>query len=153
MKNMNNEQNGTTTGIYALIVGGLYALAGLLEIVTGFGIGAGPLAGLAGILHVVGDAFNGFVLIVIGLVFLRGVQPYLNGDREAVSYTTVGALMASTLFLFYVLNALSNGLGFMLGFEDRLEWTILDNIKPGVLLWVAAIPSIFLSKRKNMVKP
>ncbi len=146
---MINEQNNTTTGIYAFIVGGLYVLAGLLEIVTGLGIGAGPLAGLAGIFHVGGDVFNGFVLLVIGFVFLCGVQPYLDGDREAVSYTTVGALMASTLFLFYFLNALSNGLGFMLGFEDWLEWTILDDIKPGVLLWVAAIPAVLQAKWKT----
>ena len=146
---MSNKQNNTTMGIYTLAVGGLYALAGVLEIISGFGLTLGALEGLGGILHIVGDAFNGFVLLVIGAIFLRGVQPYLNNDREAVSYPTVGALLASALFLFYAVNALSNGLGFMLGFEDWLEWTILDDIKPGVLLWVAAIPAILMSKNKN----
>ena len=55
-------------------------------------------------------------------------------------------VMASVLLGFYLVNAFSNGLGFVLGFEDWLEWSIIDDIKPGVILWLTAIPSIYMAR-------
>lgn len=137
------EKNGNSlAGIYVGLAGFLYIVAGILEITTSLGVDA--VEPFANMLRVVGDPFNGFVLIVIGLVFLKGVGPASRGDREGISYIAGGALLASTLLGFYVLNSLSNCLGFVLGFEDWLGWTILDEMKPGVVLWLFTIPSILL---------
>jgi hypothetical protein len=143
---MSKQKGNSLAGVYVGVAGVLYTLTGLVEIVTGFGIGVGPLEVFGRIFQVVGDPFNGFVLLVIGLVFLKGAGPAGSGDREGVSYVAGGALLATALLGFYILNALSNGLGFILGFEDWLEWTILDDLKPGVVLWIFALPSVLLAR-------
>jgi hypothetical protein len=140
---MSKNNGNSLAGIYVGLAGLLYTLVGILEILTGFGV-AGAMQSLAEIFRVVGDPFNGFVLLVIGLVFLKGVGPASSGDKEGISYVAGGAILASTVLGFYVLNALSNGLGFLLGFEDWLEWTILDDVKPGVILWLSTLPSIMM---------
>lgn len=143
---MSKNDGNKLTGVYVGLVGFLYALVGVLEITTGFGLGAGFLEPVTNIFCVVGDPFNGFILMVIGVVFLKGASSVSRGDRAGTSFVAGGTLMASVLLGFYILNMFSNGLGFALGFEDWLEWTILDDIKPGVVLWLAVIPSIFLAR-------
>ena len=143
---MSKNDGNMLTGVYVGFVVFMYVLVGVLEITIGFGLGAGFLEPVAYIFHVVGDPFNGFILVVIGSVFLRGAGSVSRGDRVGVSFVAGGALMASVLLGFYILNAFSNGLGFALGFEDWLEWTILDDIKPGVVLWLAVVPSILLAR-------
>jgi hypothetical protein len=140
---MSENSGNTLNGIFVGLAGLLYSVVGILEILSGFGI-LGAVQYFSDIFRLVGDPFNGFVLLVIGLVFLKGFSYVSQGDREGVSYVMGGALLASTLLGFYVINAFSNGLGFILGFEDWLEWTILDDIKPGVILWISTIPSILM---------
>jgi hypothetical protein len=143
---MNKTNGSNLSGAYVGIVGLLYVLVGLIEVYTGFGVTIAALDPIANLFRVVGDPFNGFVLLVIGLVFMKGAGPASSGDREGISYVVGGAIMASVLLGFYVLNAFSNGLGFVLGFEDWLEWTILDDIKPGAILWIATIPSLLMAR-------
>jgi len=143
---MSKNDGNRLSGVYVGLVGFLYVLVGVLEVTTGFGLGTGFLEPVAGIFRVVGDPFNGFILVVIGSVFLRGAGSVSRGDRVGVSFVAGGVLMASVLLGFYILNVFSNGLGFVLGFADWLEWTILDDIKPGVVLWMAVIPSILLAR-------
>jgi hypothetical protein len=140
---MSEKSGNGLNGIYVGLAGLLYTTIGVLEILSGFRVG-GIIQFFAEMLRLVGDPFNGFVLLVIGLVFLKGFSYISQGEREGVSYVVGGALLASTLLGFYVLNAFSNGLGFLLGFEDWLEWTVLDDIKPGVILWLFTVPSILL---------
>jgi hypothetical protein len=148
---MSENSGNTLNGIFVGLAGLLYSVVGVLEILSGFGI-AGAIQYFADIFQLVGDPFNGFVLLVIGLVFLKGFSYVSQGDREGISYVMGGALLASTLLGFYVINAFSNGLGFLLGFEDWLEWTILDDIKPGVILWISTIPSILMVRNPEYRK-
>ncbi len=141
-----NKKGNNLTGAYVGLVGALYILVGLIEAATGFGIGPRPIDAIGALFRVVGDPFNGFILCIIGSVYLKGVSAATSGDREGMSYVVGGAIMASVLLGFYVLNGFSNGLGFVLGFEDWLEWTILDDIKPGVILWLAALPSVMIAR-------
>lgn len=134
--------------IYSAIVGLAYVLMGLLEITSGLGVELSMLTGLAEAFCVVGDAFAGFVLVVIGAVYLGGLV-VSRGDREGLSYVSVGALMSTVLLALYVANIVSNGLGLVLGFEDWLGWTVLDDFRPGLILWVLAIPAVLVALRKE----
>jgi len=134
-------------GVYTALIGGLYALLGVVEI---FGwLGVEILPRLAGLFFVANDAFNGFVLLVIGLVYLKGVGSVMSGEREGLSYVSVGALMSTVLLALYAANIISNGLGLVLGFEDWLGWTVLDDFRPGLILWVLAIPAVLIALRKE----
>jgi hypothetical protein len=142
-----DKGNGQIVGVYTALIGGLYALLGVVEILGWLGVEILPQ--LAGLFFVANDAFNGFVLLVIGLVYLKGVGSVMSGEREGLSYVSVGALMSTVLLALYVANIVSNGLGLVLGFEDWLGWTVLDDFRPGLILWVLAIPAVLVAVKKE----
>ena len=142
-----DKGKGQIVGIYTALIGLLYASLGVIEILGWLGVEILPQ--LARLFFVVNDIFNGFVLLVIGLVYLNGVGSVMNGEREGLSYVSVGALMSTILLTLCVANILSNGFGLLLGFEDWLEWTLLDDIRPGFLLWVLAIPAVYFALKKE----
>ena len=144
-----SKGSGQIVALYSATLGLLYVLMGLLEIVGGFGVEIPLLAGVAGAFYVVGDSFSGFVLVVIGAVYLGGLGAVSGGDRKGLSYVSVGALMSTALLALYIANILSNGLGLVLGFEDWLEWTLMDDLRPGLLLWVLAIPAVLIARKKD----
>jgi hypothetical protein len=142
-----DKGKGQMVGVYAALIGVLYASLGVVEILGWFGVEILPQ--LAGFFFVANDVFNGFVLLVIGLVYLKGVGLVMSGDREGLSYVSVGALMSTVLLALYVANIVSNGLGLALGFEDWLEWSVLDDFRPGLILWVLAIPAVYFALKKE----
>jgi len=142
-----DKGNGQIVGVYTALIGGLYTLLGVVEILGWLGVEILPQ--LAGLFFVANDAFNGFVLLVIGLVYLKGVGSVMSGEREGLSYVSVGALMSTVLLALYVANIVSNGLGLVLGFEDWLGWTVLDDFRPGLILWVLAIPAVLVAVKKE----
>lgn len=144
-----SKSRGQMVAIYSAILGLLYVLMGLLEIVGWFGVEIPMFAGVAGVFCVVGDAFAGFVFVVIGAVYLSGLGAVSGGDREGLSYVSVGAIMSTVLLGLYTVTILSNGLGRVLGFEDWLEWTLMDGLRPGLLLWFLAIPAVLIARKKD----
>ena len=144
-----SKSNRQIVAIYSAIIGLLYMATGLLEIFGGFGVEVSLLAGVANALYVVGDIFAGFVLVVIGAVYLRGLIALSKGEREGLSYVTVGALLSASLLGLYLFTIFSNGLGLALSFEDWLEWTWLEDLRPGLLLGVLAIPAMFIALKKS----
>ena len=142
-----DKGDGKMVGVYTALIGGLYTALGAIEILGWLGVGILPQ--LAGLFFVANDAFNGFVLLVIGLVYLKGVGSVMSGEREGLSYVNVGALMSTVLLALYAANILSNGLGLVLGFEDWLGWTVWDDFRPGLILWVLAIPAVHFALKKE----
>jgi len=142
-----DKGKGREVGVYTALIGGMYVLFGVIEILGGLGVDILPWP--RGLFFVANDAFNGFVLLVIGLVYLRGVGSVMRGEREDLSYVSVGALMSTALLALYVANIVSNGLGRALGFEDWLGWTVLDDFRPGLILWVFAIPAVLVAVNKD----
>ena len=142
-----NKGNGQIVGVYTALIGVLYASLGAIEILGWVGVEILPQ--LARFFFVANDAFNGFVLLVIGLVYLKGVGSVMRGEHEGLSYVNVGALMSTVLLALYAINILSNGLGLVLGLEDWLEWTVWDDFRPGLILWVLAIPAVLVALKKE----
>ncbi|MFP3952286.1 MAG: hypothetical protein ACLFVP_09140 [Candidatus Bathyarchaeia archaeon] len=139
-----DEGIGKSMAAYSAVIGVLYMLAGLLEISIWTGLNPPIIREISILLNVAGDVFAGFVLIVIGLVYIWGIGELLEGDQEGVSYLAVGSLLSTTLFLLCIAYILSNGLGSLLGFEGWLGWRLLDEVSPGMIIWFLAAPLLYL---------
>ena len=145
-----NKNVGTKIAVYSLVIGTLYAIFGVLEILVGWGdlIGTGdPLTSpieLAGVNVVPADVFGGVMLIIIGVVYLTGVKLQAKGEREGLSFLFVGILLALIFFGVYMAIMLANGVGCVFQFEDWLEWIWLDDLRPGIWLFLLALPGTYL---------
>jgi hypothetical protein len=150
-----NKSVGITVAVYSTVIGILYAVVGLLEILVGWGdlIGTGEplIAPLElGALNVIPpDVFGGIMLIIIGAVYLAGVKQQAKGNREGLSFLLVGSLLAGVFFVVHLLIMLANGVGFVFQFEDWLEWIWLDDLRPAIWLFILALPGAYLAYTKK----
>jgi len=150
-----NKNVGMTLAAYSLFIGTTYAIFGILEILIGWGefIGTGvPLIQsieLAGVTLVPLDVFGGIMLIIIGAVYLTGVRQQARGKREGLAFLLVGSLLAAIFFCVYMAIMLANGVGYMFQFEDWLEWIWLDDLRPGIWLFLLALPGAYLVLSKK----
>lgn len=76
--------------IFAGVMGILYLCFGIVQVATVVPV----LAELAALIAVPADPLGGYVLCVIGLVFLTGVVALRSGEGTAVAYLFVGALLS-----------------------------------------------------------
>jgi len=113
----------------------LYLTFGLVEILVGLG--------LVKVMLIPPDVFGGIMLLIIAAVFFAGIDEQWKGKREGVSFFVVGILLASIFFGLYILIMAANGLGHLLRFEDWLEWTWLDDLRPGIWLFPLALPGAY----------
>lgn len=150
-----NKNVGKTIAVYSFVIGILYAVFGILEILVGGGdfVGTGvsliqPIE-LAGVNVVPPDVFGGIMLIIIGAVYLTGVRQQARGKREGLSFLLVGSLLAAIFFGVYIVIMLANGVGYVFQFEDWLEWIWLDDLRPGIWLFLLALPGTHLAFTKK----
>ena len=150
-----NKNIGTKIAVYSLVIGTLYAIFGVLEILVGWGdlIGTGdpliPPLELAGVNVVPADVFGGVMLIIIGVVYLTGIKLQTKGEREGLSFLFVGSLLALIFFAVYLAIMISNGIGYVFQFEDWLEWIWIDDLRPGIWLFLLASPGAYLAFTKK----
>jgi len=150
-----NRTVGRAMGLYSLAIGTAYAVFGFLEILIGWSelVGTGvrliPPTELGGTNLVPPDTFGGIMLIIIGTVYLTGVRQQARGDREGLSFLLVGSLLAAVYFAIYMALMIANGVGYVFQFEDWLEWTWLDDLRPGIWLFIPALPGAYLAVTKK----
>jgi hypothetical protein len=135
--------NNSQLGFYSLIVGLVYLVVGCGQIINGF-IGFETLI-------LPGDFFQGAMLAIIGLVFGWGFSAQRKGDNEWDAYLSVGTLLAGIIFALYIFMLLSNGLGWVLGFEDWLEWSPIEQFQPGLWLFSVAIPGAYFVLKEHVI--
>jgi hypothetical protein len=136
-----NETSGRTIAVYSTVLGLFYFAFGIVEIMVGLGF--------IKVLFVPQDIFGGIMLLIVASVFLTGIKEQWKGNREGVSYFSVGILLATVFFGLYLLIMVSNGLGHLLQFEDWVEWRWLDDLRPGIWLFPSALPGAYLTRRKK----
>lgn len=150
-----NKKVGTTLAVYSFFMGIIYAILGILEILIGWGefVGTGvpiiqPIE-LAGVQLVPLDVFGGIMLIIIGAVYLTGVRQQARGEREGLAFLLVGSLLATIFFVVYMVIMLANGVGYVFQFEDWLDWIWLADLRPGIWLFLLALPGAYLVLSKK----
>jgi hypothetical protein len=110
----------------SLVAGLSYAAVGLLQILVSVGLVA-PIMGFT-------DVVGGFLLIIVAAVFLTGVRPLSKNEQEGYAFIAVGYILAAVLFGLQILVILTNGIGWLLRFQNWLNWDISNDISPS--LWM-----------------
>lgn len=119
---------------YSLLLGLIYLGMGLAEAL-------GKYVGIQ-LRFLPQDIFGGFVLVVIGGVYLSTVRILLQGYPEGLAGPLVGSGLALIFATLYLLVMAANGLSFVLG--DLERWEVLSDLRPGIWL---ALPSLLVLRR------
>ncbi|KXH72421.1 MAG: hypothetical protein AM326_03525 [Candidatus Thorarchaeota archaeon SMTZ-45] len=116
---------------FPLLLGMIYLIGGILWFIVSFDA---PIPFPAG-----PDPIGSLVLVVVSVVFLAGVGPLRRKDRQGFAYIAVGMFLAGVLFALQLFIIATNFLGWILGFEDWLVWTLLSDVTPTVWLFLLAL--------------
>ena len=108
-------------------LGTLYIGTGFIYILSGFGI----LPGLPASNDVIGS----FMLLIVGMVYLVGIQHLQAQRREGYAFILVATTLAAVLFALHSIVLGTNALGSFLGLEDWIDWTPLESLSPGIWLF------------------
>ncbi|MDD4568285.1 MAG: hypothetical protein PHU37_10320 [Methanoculleus chikugoensis] len=118
--------------LFGAVLGVLYAACGLLQVVQA---AFGPVESLEALL-ISGNIFSGFVLLVIGSVFLTGVRKLSGGTEDGVPFIYVGILLSVGLGLVELLALCALGAdAYLIG--EWADWSAADAVNP--LLYLAVI--------------
>jgi hypothetical protein len=125
---INVPEDGTWPSILSLIAGLSYASVGVVQLLVSIGL-IGPVTGFT-------DLVGGFLLIIVAAVFLTGVRPLLREEQEGYAFIAVGYILAAVLFALQILVILTNSLGWLLGFQNWLDWNIFNDITPSLWMFI-----------------
>ncbi len=143
---LNNENKNKL--IFGLIVGTIYILFGVIQIIVSLGFGFG----FTDAIYIPHDIIGGFILILIGTVFLFGVHELRAGTNEGVAYVYVGILLALIFMIIYILIMISNALeAYVLLNEDFEHWMPSDDLKPGIYLGLFSLIGLILWRNKFLI--
>jgi hypothetical protein len=124
------------TAVYSIIVGFLYILAGVLELLvfldTDLTIGG---VAFAEQFPLMGDVFMAFGLFVTAGIFWAGILPLLRKEETGPAYPLVGTGLAVILAGIQVLTMLANwAQKELLQNDDFAEWVPSDDLTVSVYL-------------------
>jgi hypothetical protein len=112
-------------------MGIVYLTGGLLWLVGSLGL---PIP-----FPSVPEPISAIVLIIIAVIFLSGVRPLRQGDRDGFGFVAVGVLLAGIMFGLQLVILSTNYLGWMLGLGDWVSWNAASNLTPTVWLFLLVI--------------
>ncbi len=122
---------GRVMGVYALALGVLYLLFGLMEIVGVGGSGTDPIP-------IPGDLFGGLAILVVAATYLNGVRGLFRGEHVGLSFL-IGALFLSAVFgVLYLLLMGADGLSYLIGSSD--EFAALADFRPEIWFFLLSLP-------------
>lgn len=125
---LNLPEDGKWPSVLTLIIGIAYLCVGFIQILSSLQL-IPPIIGFS-------DLIGGFLLIIVASVFLTGVKPLYGNNQEGYAFIAVGYILAGLLFGLQILVILTNGLGWLLHFEDWLTWNIWNDITPSLWMFV-----------------
>ncbi len=125
---LNLPHDGKWPSLLTLIIGVAYLSVGVVQILSSLQI-IPPIVGFS-------DLIGGFLLIIVASVFLTGVKPLSMNNQEGYAFIAVGYILAALLFGLQILVILTNGLGWVLRFEDWITWNIWNDITPSLWMFV-----------------
>ncbi len=149
-------------GAYSALVGALYCLYGILDLANGtlawwtpygnpnwqVGLKVGgsyvPLA--------VADPFLGLVLLIVGIVFIRGSRHLWRRSPEAWGYAAISLILAGAIAGMCVLISVANAIGAyypLLFGEEAGTWTGEWILNAATLLSPLALPFLLLVKERE----
>lgn len=129
---------------FALLMGTLYLLFGIVQVIAGSGIDIGvedPLIVGSGII-------GGLVLLLIGIIFLFGFRELNSGVNEGVAYVYMGIIMSLIFCTVYLLTMVASGISaYLLMSEDLGNWVPMDDMRPGIFLGIISLVGYLVWKK------
>ncbi|MBP2030705.1 hypothetical protein J2755_001653 [Methanohalophilus levihalophilus] len=139
-------ENHKTMELFSFILGLSYSLAGIVQIGKGIGL---LNSAFAESLFIPGETAGGFVLLVVGAVFIAGWNTFRADQQEGIAYVYVGILLSLIFAAVYMLSMVANGMeAYLLSAEGFENWTPLSDLKPAVYLGLAALGAYLGWKEK-----
>ncbi len=126
-------KDGTWPAILALVIGISYGIVGILQIMVSLGLMA-PIAGF-------NDFVGGLLLIIVASVFLTGVRPLSRNEQEGYAFIAVGYILTAIMFALQILVIITNALGWLLHYEEWLNWNIMNDITPSLWMFIILMTS------------
>lgn len=123
---------GKTMGIYALGLGILYLVFGLIEVLGGAGLARG-------------DLFGGLALVVIAATYLNGVKGLFNGEHKGLSLLIGGLFLSAVFGVLYLLLLGAEGLIYLLG--EAEEFSALADFRPEIWFFLASLPLAYEARK------
>ena len=125
--------------IFTLVASMLYFATGTLQLLSGF----------IGLNYIIFPAnpLVGIVLICISFIFITGTIHYSRNQMDAYAFLIVGMILAGIVFILHVITILTNLLGWVLQLQDWINWTMQNEITPG--LWLFPLFAILLRLLKG----
>lgn len=118
---------------FALAIGLTYLLGGSLWFLYSLGLSI-PFPSSP-------DTMSAFMLVIVASLFIYGIKPLREGNREGFAFLAVGMILAGILFFLQLVIMGTNFLGWLLGFEDWTGWTLLSDITPNI--WLFLLSTVF----------
>lgn len=118
---------------FGAVLAVVYTMFGAVEVLAGLGLSGSWLETL----RVQGSIMDGFVLLVIGAVFVFGLKAEKGeGDGFVLMGITLGTLFLAIYLALLGANLLSL---LIFGSEHVEGWTLIDGIRPGLYLGLVAV--------------
>ena len=131
--------------VFGMAIGCLYFLFGLIQIIVGFGFSSRIMDALL----IPTDIIGGFILILLGSVFMYGVKELKSGISEGVAYIYVGIFLAVIFLVIYLLIMAADAVeAYVILNEDYMGWTPYDAIKPGIYLGIIPLAALVIWRAK-----
>jgi len=128
--------NLKAAGGYALVLGILYVLVGILAILFWTGVS------LFGIEYAIpADLFGGFALLVIGAVYLCSVKALLAEGEAGLSFFFVGVMLSAIFGVMFLLIMGAHWLNYWLG---EGEFPLIAGFRPEIWLFFISLPAVYL---------
>ena len=127
------SEDGRWLAVLVFIIGISYGVAGLLEMAVSLSF-IPPIPGF-------NDFVGGLLLIIIASVFLTGVRPLLKNEQEGYAFIAVGYILAAILFALQIMVMITNALGWILRYQDWLNWNIINDITPSLWMFIILMTS------------
>lgn len=125
---LNLPEDSKWPSVFTLVTGIAYLCVGVVQILSSLQL-IPPLIGFS-------DLTGGFLLIIVASVFLTGVRPLSENNKEGYAFIAVGYILAALLFALQILVILTNSFGWFLRFEDWIAWSIWSDITPSLWMFI-----------------
>ena len=140
-------------GCSYVLIGIIQSASGIIRVLSGRPITSGLLYSITEALYIPHDVLSGFILILLGTVFIFGFLELRAGIAEGIAYVYVGSLLAIIFAGIYLLVTTGNVLeAYLLMSEDFIGWTPLDDLRPEIYLGLASLTAYFGWKKQFDMK-
>jgi len=131
--------------IIGLVFGIFFFIFGITQCVIFFGI----FKNISELLLIPQDLIGGFVLILIGLIFLMGYHELRSGIPEGIAYLYVGIILSIFFMCIYFLIILANSIeAYIFLNDDFKNWSPIEDLRPGIYISIfTLIPLIYWRKK------